>query len=105
MSKLDDLRAYHRVQTFCLLTLTLLALGAALYLLRPVLVPFVFAVFLTYCLTPVIDAQRRHLQMPQGAGNHLHNDPGVGCVDALRIRRGDIRRQRSRKLDDYRKQS
>ena len=66
MSKSDDVGTYQRVQTFCLLTLTLLALGVALYLLRPVLVPFVLAVFLTYCLTPLIDAQRRYLRMPRG---------------------------------------
>jgi AI-2 transport protein TqsA len=66
MSKLDDVDTYQRVQTFCLLTLTLLALGAVLYLLRPVLVPFVLAVFLTYCLTPLIDAQQRYLRMPRG---------------------------------------
>jgi len=66
MPKLDDVRAYQRVQTFCLLALTLMALGVASYLLRPVLVPFVLAVFLTYCLTPLIDAQRRYLRMPRG---------------------------------------
>jgi AI-2 transport protein TqsA len=66
MSKLDDVDTYQRVQTFCLLTLTLLALGVVLYLLRPVLVPFVLAVFLTYCLTPLIDAQQRYLRMPRG---------------------------------------
>jgi len=66
MPKLDDVRTYQRVQTFCLLALTLVALGVASYLLRPVLVPFVLAVFLTYCLTPLIDAQRRYLRMPRG---------------------------------------
>jgi AI-2 transport protein TqsA len=66
MSQLDDVRTYQRVQTFCLLTLTLMALGMGSYLLRPVLVPFVLAVFLTYCLTPLIDAQRRYLRMPRG---------------------------------------
>jgi AI-2 transport protein TqsA len=66
MSTPDDVRTYQRVQTFCLVALTLIALGAAAYLLRPVLVPFVLAVFLTYCLTPLIDAQRRYLRMPRG---------------------------------------
>jgi AI-2 transport protein TqsA len=54
-----------RAQTFCLLTLTTIASGAALYFLRPVLVPFVLAVFLTYCLTPAIDVQTRYLRMPR----------------------------------------
>ncbi len=67
MSKLaEDARKYWNVQTFCLLTLTLIALGVALSLLRTVLVPFVLAVFLTHCLIPVIDAQRRYLRLPKG---------------------------------------
>ena len=66
MTKLDDVRTYQRVQTFCLLALTLMALGMALYLLRPVLVPFVLAVLLTYCVTPLIDAQQRYSRMPRG---------------------------------------
>lgn len=65
MATLNDICTYQRVQTFCLLTLTLIALGAALYLLRPVLVPFVLAVLLTYCLAPLIDVQQRHLRMPR----------------------------------------
>ena len=65
MSKPDEIRTDGRVQTFCLLTLTLIALGVASYLLRPVLVPFVLAVFLTYCLTPLIDAQQRYLRLPR----------------------------------------
>ena len=59
MAKSKEALAYPRVQTVCLVALTLIALGVALYLLKPVLVPFVLAVFLTYCLTPLIDVQRR----------------------------------------------
>jgi AI-2 transport protein TqsA len=67
MSKLqEDIRRDFGVQTFCLLTLTLIAIGTALYLLRPVLVPFVLAVFLTNCLTPAIDVQQRYLRVPRG---------------------------------------
>ena len=43
-----------RVQTVCLLTLTLIAVGVALALLQPVLVPFVLALFLSQCLAPLI---------------------------------------------------
>ncbi len=46
-----------RLQTVCLLILTAVAIGGALYLLRPVLIPFVLAIFLVYCLSPVIDLQ------------------------------------------------
>jgi AI-2 transport protein TqsA len=48
-----------RVQTVCLLILTLIAIGVALALLQPVLVPFVLALFFAQCLTPAIDFQVR----------------------------------------------
>ncbi len=54
-----------RIQTVCLLTLTAIAIGVALYLLRPVLIPFVLAVFLVYCLVPVIDLQVNSWRMPR----------------------------------------
>jgi AI-2 transport protein TqsA len=67
MSQLsDDIRRDWGVQTFCLLTLAIIAIGAALYFLRPVLVPFVLAVFLTNCLIPLIDVQTRYLRVPRG---------------------------------------
>jgi AI-2 transport protein TqsA len=53
-----------QVQTVCLLILALLAVGIALKELRPLLVPFVLAVFLTYCLIPVIDLFKRRLHLP-----------------------------------------
>src|SRR5579884_2298403 len=61
----DERRADRRVQTVCLLILTLIASGAALYLLRPVLVPFVLALFFAYCLTPLLDWQTRRWRIPQ----------------------------------------
>ncbi|MEN6451012.1 MAG: AI-2E family transporter, partial [Thermoguttaceae bacterium] len=61
-----DARTYWNVQTFCLLTLTLIALGGALYFLRPVLVPFVLAVLLSQCLVPAIEFQQRRLRVPRG---------------------------------------
>ena len=60
-----DRRDYWDVQTFCLLALTLIAIGAALYFLRPVLVPFVLAVFLTNCLMPIVEVQQRRLHVPR----------------------------------------
>jgi AI-2 transport protein TqsA len=53
------------VQTVCLLVLTFIASAVALYLLKPVLVPFVLALFFTYCLQPVIDLQIRYLRAPR----------------------------------------
>jgi AI-2 transport protein TqsA len=53
------------VRTTCVLVLTVIALGMALSLLRPVLVPFLLALLLTYSLTPVIDLQVRYLHFPR----------------------------------------
>jgi AI-2 transport protein TqsA len=65
MAGADQGRSDLRVQTNCLLTLTVIAVGVALYLLRPVLVPFALAIFLTCCLTPLVDWQVRHLRLPR----------------------------------------
>jgi AI-2 transport protein TqsA len=54
-----------RVQTVCLLILTLIALGVALALLRPVLVPFVLALFFAQCLAPLIDFQIHRMRFPR----------------------------------------
>src|SRR5690606_35833607 len=55
---------HHRVQTVCLMILAFVAMGAALYMLRPMLVPFVLALLLAYLLTPVIDWLRQRLRLP-----------------------------------------
>ena len=54
-----------RIQTICLLILTALALAGAMHLFRTVLIPFVLAIFLTYCLTPLIDVQVRRMKLPR----------------------------------------
>ena len=54
-----------RVQTVCLLTLTLIAVGVTMYLLQPVLVPFVLALFLSQCLAPLILVLMRRGRMPR----------------------------------------
>ena len=43
----------------------LISVAATLYFFRAVVVPFVLAVFLTFCLTPVIDAQMGWLRLPR----------------------------------------
>ena len=63
MSRADQSRADRRVQTACLLILTFIASGFALAELRPVLVPFVMALFFTYWLTPIIDVQVRRFHI------------------------------------------
>jgi predicted PurR-regulated permease PerM len=64
-SDLDQRRADRRVQTVCLLIITFIASAVALYLLKPVLVPFVLALFFTYCLKPLIDVQIKYLRAPR----------------------------------------
>jgi AI-2 transport protein TqsA len=54
-----------RVQTVCLLTLTLIATGFAMAQLQPVLVPFVLALFLSQCLAPLILLLMRRFGLPR----------------------------------------
>lgn len=53
------------VQTACLVIIAAAVGGTSLYVLRGILVPFVLAVFFTFCLTPVIDLQMRYLRVPR----------------------------------------
>jgi AI-2 transport protein TqsA len=55
-----------RVGTICLLTLTTIAVSAALHWLRPVMIPLVLAVFLAIALSPVVEAQVRYFKAPRG---------------------------------------
>ncbi len=54
-----------RVQTVCLLILTLIATGVAMALLQTVLVPFVLALFLSQCLAPLILLLMRQARLPR----------------------------------------
>ncbi|MBK8979458.1 MAG: AI-2E family transporter [Planctomycetes bacterium] len=54
-----------RIQAICLMVLTAIATGAALALLRDVLVPFVLALFLGVALEPVVDCMIHRLRMPR----------------------------------------
>lgn len=54
-----------RIQTVCLVILSAIGLGFALNWLAPVLIPFVLAVFFTYCLTPIIEILIRYLHFPR----------------------------------------
>lgn len=57
---------YDRViQTVCLLILAGIALAAALYWLRPVMIPFVMALFVAFTLSPVVDFQVRRWKFPR----------------------------------------
>ena len=54
-----------RIQTVCLLILSAIAIATALFWLRPVMIPFVLAVFFALGLTPLIDLQLRYLRIPR----------------------------------------
>ena len=56
----------NRIQTACLLTLTTLGVGAALYWLRPVMIPFVLAALLAYVLAPLRDVLVERAKVPAG---------------------------------------
>src|SRR5258706_12196359 len=60
----EQARADLHIQTVCLLILAFLAAGVGLFLLRPVLVPFVLALFFAACLKPGIEVQRKHPRAP-----------------------------------------
>lgn len=53
------------IQVICLVVLAILALGGALYWLRPVMVPFVLALMLTYVLRPPMAWMMRRLNAPR----------------------------------------
>lgn len=56
---------YARAQLACLLLIALVAAGFALAQLGPVLVPFIMALLITYCLKPATERQVRHLHLPR----------------------------------------
>jgi hypothetical protein len=53
-----------RIQTVCLLIISAVAIGAALFLLREVMIPFVLAIFSALALSPLMAFQRRYLRLP-----------------------------------------
>jgi AI-2 transport protein TqsA len=54
----------NRVHTACLLLLSTVAVGAALYWLRPIMIPFVLALVISLGLSALIDWQREVLRIP-----------------------------------------
>ncbi len=63
--ELNASRQELRIQTICLLILSAIGIAFSLYFLKPVLIPFVLAMFLAIGLTPVVDVQVRRLRMPR----------------------------------------
>jgi AI-2 transport protein TqsA len=54
-----------RIQTACLVILSFISIAGALYWLRPVMVPFILALFLQLILKLVIDLERKYLKIPK----------------------------------------
>ncbi|MHC4744956.1 MAG: AI-2E family transporter [Planctomycetota bacterium] len=54
-----------KVQTICMLILTSIAVAASLKVFSSVLIPFVLAIFLTFCVSPLIDIQIKWLRVPR----------------------------------------
>ena len=61
----SDARYDRVIQTICLLILAGIALALALYWLRPVMIPFVLALFVAFTLSPVVDFQVRRWRFPR----------------------------------------
>lgn len=79
----DALVLQRRTQTICLLVLTTIALGAALHFLRPVLVPFVLALFISMVITPVMDVLHLRLRLPRWLAIAATISIGVGGLFLL----------------------
>lgn len=101
---------HQKAQTTCLLVLTFIAAGAALYFVREAVIPLVLAMFFVILLKPLIDWQIRHLRLPSGvalattlllAGVLLFGFVGVTItsVSALTTR-GDEYAERVSQLED-----
>ena len=54
-----------QIQTVCLLIISMVAIAVALFWLRGVMVPFVFAVLVAFGLVPLIDLLVRYLHLPR----------------------------------------
>ena len=62
---MESIKKNLKILTPCVIILTFIAAGAALYWLRSVLIPFVLALFFFYCLNPLVDFQIRRLRVPR----------------------------------------
>jgi AI-2 transport protein TqsA len=63
---MDSASLEQRVQTVCLLVLATVAGAAALWWLRPALLPFVLAVFIAFGLQPLVQVGVARLRLPRG---------------------------------------
>ncbi|MEE2787297.1 MAG: AI-2E family transporter [Myxococcota bacterium] len=59
--------ASNRVMTIALVIIAAILGAGALYWLRPVMIPFILAVLLSYALSPIVDVLNRKLRLPRTA--------------------------------------
>ncbi len=62
---MDTSKDASQIQTICLIILSTIAVAFAFYWLKPVLIPFVLALFLAIGLAPVVNLLARHLRLPR----------------------------------------
>ncbi len=93
-----------QVQTACLLTLTALAGGAALYWLRPVMVPFVLALMLTYVLRPPMAWLMTRVRAPRWLAILLALAAGFLLLTAAGVLVGKSVRSLASNVDAYEQQ-
>lgn len=73
----------NKVQTVSLVIIAAFATCAALYFLRPVLVPFTLAVFFAFVLSPLLDLQVRKLHFPRYLALVITLIIGFGAVSTV----------------------
>jgi AI-2 transport protein TqsA len=93
-----------RVQDICLLILTLIAIGVTMALLRPVLVPFVLALFFAECLEPLIMLQVSQLHFPRVLAVSLSAILALALLTGIGFLIGASISAMSNNLDAYRHQ-
>ncbi|WP_339745533.1 AI-2E family transporter [uncultured Rubinisphaera sp.] len=79
--QLEEARS--RIQTNCLMILTTAAIGYAIYWLRPVLLPFVIAIFVVSGIAPILDSLQRRLGVERLVAAGITFLAGLGIVFVL----------------------
>ncbi len=67
-----------KIQTGCLIILTSIVAASALKMFSSVLIPFVLAIFISFCLRPLIELQMKWEKMPRGVA--IGNTFIFGCI-------------------------
>ncbi|MFH1753956.1 MAG: hypothetical protein ABH875_07210, partial [Candidatus Omnitrophota bacterium] len=74
-----------KIETVCLLVLTVIAVAATLYVLRSLMIPFVLALFFTFMLMPIIDFQMRSLKFPRPLAVIVTLIVGISLITAFSL--------------------